>query len=223
MATTNSRPKYISFDIYGTLINWNSDAVTRRLLDGRLPEEQWPAFKKVFRGYRFDAVLDYAPYEEILQSSFDRVCKYFGIGPTPNAGAELADAVRSFGAHDDVPAPLKLMGENFQLVALSNADDSFLEISIPKLGADFHAVLTAEQAQAYKPRYQAFEYMLDTLNAKPEDFLHISSHTRYDMHPMHDMGFRNLWMLDRGYDPIGPGYDLNVVKSLDEINKHLGL
>ena len=34
--------------------------------------------------------------------------------------------------------------------------------------------------------------MLDTLNAKPEDFLHIASHTRYDMHPMHDMGFRNL-------------------------------
>jgi 2-haloacid dehalogenase len=219
----NNRPKYISFDIYGTLINWDTDAVTLRLLDGRLPEEQWPAFKKVFRGYRFDEVLEYRPYEEILQRSFDRVCKYFGIGPTPGAGAELADAVKSFGAHDDVPAPLKLMGENFQLVALSNADDSFLEISIPKLGADFHAVLTAEQAQAYKPRYQAFEYMLDTLNAKPEDFLHISSHTRYDMHPMHDMGFRNLWMLDRGYDPIGPGYDLNVAKSLDEINKHLGL
>jgi 2-haloacid dehalogenase len=219
----NNRPKYISFDIYGTLINWDTDATTLRLLDGRLPEEQWPAFKKVFRGYRFDEVLEYRPYEEILQRSFDRVCKYFGIGPTPGAGAELADAVKSFGAHDDVPAPLKLMGENFQLVALSNADDSFLEISIPKLGADFHAVLTAEQAQAYKPRYQAFEYMLDTLNAKPEDFLHISSHTRYDMHPMHDMGFRNLWMLDRGYDPIGPGYDLNVAKSLDEINKHLGL
>jgi 2-haloacid dehalogenase len=40
---------------------------------------------------------------------------------------------------------------------------------------------------------------------------------------MHDMGFRNLWLLDRGYDPIGPGYDLTAVKSLDEINKHLGL
>jgi len=151
------------------------------------------------------------------------VCKRWGIGPTPGAGAEFADAVRGWVAHEDVPAPLKLMGDNYQLVALSNADTSFLDISIPKLGADFHAVFTAEQAQAYKPRYQAFEYMLDTLNAKPEDFLHVSSHTRYDMHPMHDMGFRNLWMLDRGYDPIGEGYDLTTAKSLDEINKHLGL
>jgi 2-haloacid dehalogenase len=65
--------------------------------------------------------------------------------------------------------------------------------------------------------------MLDTLNAKPEDFLHISSHTRYDVHPMHDLGFRNLVLLDRGYDPVTTGYDMFSVKSLDEINKHLGL
>jgi 2-haloacid dehalogenase len=30
-------------------------------------------------------------------------------------------------------------------------------------------------------------------------------------------------VLDRGYDPITGGYDYNAVKSLDEINKHLGL
>ena len=161
MTTTNFRPKYISFDVYGTLISWDTDPTTLRLLAGRLPEEQWPTFKKVFRGYRYDEVCgDYKPYEQILQDSFDRVCKRFGIGPTPGAGAEFAEAVRSWGAHDDVPAPLKLMGENYKLVALSNADDSFLDISIPRLGADWHAVLTAEQAQAYKPRYQAFEYMM---------------------------------------------------------------
>jgi 2-haloacid dehalogenase len=224
MTTTNFRPKYISFDVYGTLISWDTDPTTRRLLAGRLPEEQWPTFKKVFRGYRYDEVCgDYKPYEQILQNSFDRVCKRFGIGPTEGAGAEFADAVRSFDAHDDVPAPLKLMGENYPLVALSNADDSFLEISMPRLGAEFHAVLTAEQAQAYKPRYQAFEYMLDTLDASPEDFLHISSHTRYDPMPMHDMGFRNLVLLDRGYDPVTEGYDYVAMQSLDEVNKHLGL
>jgi 2-haloacid dehalogenase len=108
-------------------------------------------------------------------------------------------------------------------VILSNADDSFLDISVPRLGADFHSVLTAEQAQAYKPRYQAFEYMLDTLNAKPEDFLHVSCHTRYDLMPMHDMGFRNLVLLDRGSDPVTEGYDYITVKSLDELNKNLGL
>ncbi|MET3370871.1 UNVERIFIED_CONTAM: hypothetical protein ABIE34_004148 [Jeotgalibacillus campisalis] len=47
---------------------------------------------------------------EILQSAFDRACKRFGIGPTPGAGEEPAQAVRDAVAHDDVPAALKLQG-----------------------------------------------------------------------------------------------------------------
>ena len=224
MAETNFRPEYISFDCYGTLINFAIDSTTRRLLAGRLSEEQWPAFKAMFRGYRYDQVCgDYYPYEQVLQDSFDRVSKRWGLDPVEGAGAEFGEAVRSWVAHDDVPAPLKLMGENYRLVILSNADDSFLDISVPRLGADFHAVYTAEQAGAYKPRYQAFEYMLDQLNASPEDFLHVSSHTRYDPLPMHDMGFRNLVLLDRGYDPVPPGYGLVTLKSLDELNTLLGL
>jgi len=115
------------------------------------------------------------------------------------------------------------MGEHHKLVILSNADDSFLAESVPRLGADFHAVFTAEQAGYYKPRYGAFEYMLEQLDATPEDFVHVSSHTRYDLLPMHDMGFRNLVLLDRGSDPIPPGYGLTVVKSLDELNPMLGI
>ncbi|WP_307102388.1 hypothetical protein [Arthrobacter globiformis] len=141
----------------------------------------------------------------------------------PPVRAELAEAVRNAVAHEDVPAALKLQGDNYKLVALSNADDSFLDISIPKLGAEWHAVFTAEQAGAYKPRLQAFEYMLDTLNAKPEDFLHVSSHPLYDHIPMYNLGFRDLVMLDRGAEPFAEGYNIFTVKSLDELNKHLGL
>ncbi|CAM5254841.1 hypothetical protein SVIOM74S_02677 [Streptomyces violarus] len=64
----------------------------------------------------------------------------------------------------------------------------------------------------------AFEYMLDQLDASPEDFLHVASHTRYDHQSMHDMGFRNLILLDRGYDPVTHGYDYVTVKSLDDLN-----
>jgi 2-haloacid dehalogenase len=177
-----------------------------------------------FRGYRYDQVLgEYCPYEQVLQDSFDRVCRKWGIESDPTAGKRFADGVRSWGPHPDVPAPLKTMGEHYPLVILSNADDSFLAESVPRLGADFHAVFTAEQAGFYKPRYAAFEYMLDELDATPEDFVHVSSHTRYDPLPMHDMGFRNLVLLDRGYDPVPPGYGLTVVKSLNELNTMLGI
>ena len=47
MADTNFRPKYISYDVYGTLINFTIYPTTQRLLDGRIPEEQWLEFKKI--------------------------------------------------------------------------------------------------------------------------------------------------------------------------------
>lgn len=224
MASTDFRPEYISFDCYGTLINYQIEPTTRHMLAGRVPEEQMPAFMRDFRNYRYDQVCgSYYAYEQVLQDAFDRVCRKWNLERTADAGAQLGAAVRSWGAHDDVPAPLKTMGENFKLVILSNADTSFLDGSVPKLGAEFHAVYTAEQAGFYKPRYQAFEYMVEQLNASPEDFLHVSSHTRYDLMPAFDLGFTNTVMLDRGYDPHSPAYNYTTVNSLDELNKLLGL
>jgi 2-haloacid dehalogenase len=218
------RPKYVSFDCYGTLISWPMTPITKELVGDQIPAEKWDQFVAEFRGYRYDQVKGkYYPYEQVLQDSFDRVCRKWGIQSDPTAGKRFADGVRSWGPHPDVVEPLKKMAEHYKLVILSNADNSFLEESVPRLGADFHAVYTAEQAGYYKPRYQAFEYMLAQLDAQPEDFVHVSSHTRYDLMPMHDMGFRNLVLLDRGCDPVTPGYDYVTVKSLDELNRMLGI
>jgi 2-haloacid dehalogenase len=41
--------------------------------------------------------------------------------------------------------------------------NSQIHDNVAKLGAPFYAVYTAESAQAYKPRMQAFEYMFDQL------------------------------------------------------------
>ena len=224
MTTPTFRPKFVSFDCYGTLISWPMTPITKELVGDQIPAEDWDRFVAEFRGYRYDQVLgEFYPYEQVLQDSFDRVCRKWGIRSVPTAGKLFADGVRSWGPHPDVPAPLKTMGEHYNLVILSNAEDSYLAESVPRLGADFYKVFTAEQAGYYKPRYAAFEFMLDQLDATPDDFVHVSSHTRYDPLPMHDMGFRNLVLLDRGYDPVPPGYGLTVVKSLDELNSMLGI
>lgn len=224
MTTPQFRPEYVSFDCYGTLINYQTEAATRPLLAGRVPEEQMSAFMRDWRQFRYDQVCgDYYPYEQVIQDAWDRVCRKWNLERTEDAGKQFGAALQSWGAHDGVVEPLKKMGENYKLVILSNADDAFLNVSVPRLGADFHAVYTAEQAGFYKPRYGAFEYMLEQLNASPEDFVHVSSHTRYDLMPADDLGFTNKVMLDRGYDPHSPAYNYSTVDSLDELNKLLGL
>lgn len=224
MAQFQIRPDYVSFDNYGTLINWQMNDTARQLTAGQLSDEQFREFTYRFSKYRYDAVCgDYLPYDTVLQNSYDRACARFGIESASDAGAKLGEAVASWGAHDGILEPLAQMGKNFKLVILSNADDSHLKRSVQNLGIDFHAVLTAEQAQAYKPRYQAFEYMLESLNARPEDFLHVSSHTRYDLMPANDLGFSNKVYLDRGYDPHARAYNYHTVSSLNEVNTMLGI
>lgn len=224
MATKQVRPEYVSFDNYGTLINWVMDPVTLRLLDNQLNEEDTKLFLKRFSKYRYDQILgDWIPFEEVLNTAYARTCKRFGIKADPSAGKELSDAVISFDAHEDIIAPLTKMGEHYKIIILSNADNRHLAAAVPKLRAKIHKVFTAEQAQAYKPRFQAFEYMLDQLDAKPEDFLHVASHTLYDMVPAEHLGFPNTVLLDRGFDPLVPIYGYTRVESLEEVNSMLGL
>ena len=115
------------------------------------------------------------------------------------------------------------MSEHFTLVALSNADKRPLDVNIPRLGAPFHRVISAEECGAYKPRLRAFEYMLKTLDAEPGDFLHIAAHQVYDHISMQDLGFTNNVPLDRDYEPDLPQYGAVRATSLDEVNQALGI
>ncbi len=217
------RPKYISFDVIGTLIYFEMRKSVEPIVADRLQGEQLEAFFTDFSFIRYDEIMEYRPYDEVLDSSFRRVCARYGLEVKDEDVATIQRDVLEWGAHPDVPEPLAKMAEHFPLVALSNADDRHLNAFIPRLGAPFHAVYTAEQAGAYKPRIQAFDYMLAQLDATPEDFLHISSHQLYDHVPMDKLGFTNKVFLDRGYDPDLPEYGAKRFTSLEDINHALGI
>lgn len=217
------RPKYISFDIYGTLIYYQMRQTVEPIVAEQLSPELIEPFFHRFRIDRYDEVMEYRPYDEILERAYRRTCERFSVTVETEHIEAITGSLLTWGPHADVPEPLARMAEHFPLVGLSNADDRHLAVSIPTLGAPFHAVLTAEQAGAYKPRLQAFDYMLETLAARPEEFLHISSHQLYDHVPMHELGFTNKVFLDRGYDPDLPYYGARRMTSLDEVNRALGI
>lgn len=233
MTITLPRPKYISFDVYGTLIYFEIRKTVEPLLSDRLPADALDRFFRRYRLNRYDEVMEYRPYDEILERSFRRTCTMFGIEAQDADVTAIQEAIFTWGPHADVPEPLARMAEHFPLVALSNADDRHLAVSIPRLGAPFHAVFTAEQTGAYKPRFQAFDHMLQALDASPDDFLHISSHQLYDHIPMHELGFHNKVFLDREFDRVGneqvshdpdlPEFTSVRMRSLDEVNRALGI
>ena len=94
---------------------------------------------------------------------------------------------------------------------------------VEKLEAPIHAVLTAEDAQAYKPRYQAFEYMFKQLNCRPEEILHVSGSPRYDLMVANDLGIKHKVFVNRGYELGTPGYGYHQVDLFSQVPPLLGL
>ena len=208
-------PKYITFDCYGTLTAFGMSAVTRELVADRVPAERMEEFLDDFEAFRGDEVLGaYKPYHQVINDSLARTAKLWGIEHRDSDGRAIYESVPSWGPHPDVPEPLAAVADRYPLVILSNAADEQIQSNVDKLGAPFHAVYTAEQAQAYKPRLQAFEYMLDQLNAGPEDILHVSSSLRYDLMPAHDLRVVNKVYVNRGYEPSTPYYGYHEVSDL---------
>jgi 2-haloacid dehalogenase len=216
--------RFISFDCYGTLTDFRIDEVTRKLLDGHVDEAAMPGFLADFRAYRFDEVLGpWKPYPEVLHDALERCCRTWGVSFRPDDGAAIVEAVPTWGPHPDVPAPLAKVAEVLPLVILSNAADDQIQHNVDQLGAPFHAVLTAEQAKAYKPRFQAFEYMFETLDAGPEHFLHVSSSLRYDLMSASELRIAERVWVDRGHGPGNPAYGYHTMADLSGLPGLLGL
>jgi 2-haloacid dehalogenase len=217
-------PKYITFDCYGTLTFFQMGGVTRGLVADLVPTDEMDTFIKDFEGQRFDEVLGpWKPYSDVLKDSFRKTLERWNLEYREADGQALVDAVPTWGPHADVPEALRALAARYPLVILSNAADDQIGSNVEKLGAPFHAVYTAQQAQAYKPRFQAFLYMFDQLGCGPEDILHVSSSLRYDLMPAHDLRVRNKVYVNRGYEPTNPYYDYHEVKDLSGLPPLLGL
>lgn len=211
-------PKFVTFDCYGTLTNFQMSRKTKEVLADRLDPGAADAFLDTFEAYRIDEVMgNWKPYNEIIHDALQRAMKVHGIDQRPSDATAIYEDVPNWGPHDDVPAGLAELAKRYPLVILSNAADSQMQSNVDKLGAPFHAVFTAEQAQAYKPRLAAFEYMFDQLGCGPEDIVHVSSSLRYDLMPAYDLGVKNKVYVNRGYEPSTPFYGYQEIQQITQL------
>lgn len=218
------RPKYISFDCYGTLIYFQMAPVARQLFADRVKAEDMDQFCKDFSAFRFDEVLGaWKPYYEVVYNAVLRTANKWRIPFREADVSAIYDAVPTWGPHPDTVAGLAKIADKIPLVILSNAMDHQLVHNVAKLEVPFHRVFTAQQAKCYKPQLRAFEYMIDQLDAKPEDFLHVSSSMRYDLMSAHDVGIKNKAFVNRGHEPGTPFYEYSEIKDIGGLAALVGL
>src|SRR5437867_2573568 len=118
------KPKYITFDCYGTLIRFRMGDMARELFTDRVGPDRRYDFVKEFAAYRLDEVLGaWQPYAEVIRSSVQRSCRKWKIEYREADAQRIYAAVPTWGPHADVPEPLARIAKHIPLVILSNASD----------------------------------------------------------------------------------------------------
>ncbi len=218
------KPKFVSFDLHGTLIHFRLDETVRKILGDRLPAEIVDDFELAGEQIRFDECMgDWRPYHQIIDVALRRTMARFGLEYREGDGRALYEAIGTWGPYPDVPRALRRLAEAVPLVILTNSDDAQVVHNVERLEAPIHAVITAEQAQAYKPRLRAFEYMLEKLGASPDEVVHVSSSPQYDHRPAFDVGIKNKVYMDRGWEPDQPWLSYTRITDIAELPVLFGL
>lgn len=219
-----ARPKFITFDCYGTLTRFQMAELAREIYGGRVAPDRMEPFVRDFAAYRLDEVLGaWKPYAQVVANAVERTCRKHGIGFVEADGRRFYDAIPGWGPHADVPPALLRAAQAFPLVGLSNAADEQIMLNVAQYQAPFHAVFTAEQAHSYKPRMKGFEYLLDQLGARPEELMHVSSSFRYDLMTATDLGIADRVWVNRGHEPRNAFYCTHEIADLGGLPGLLGL
>ena len=219
-------PKYITFDAYGTLVNFDLSRVTLEILGERCNQIDVGAFLKDFTDARFyDILKEYRPYEAVLRRCLSNVMRKYGLVYTEDDGDRLVATVPTFGPFPDVPPALRKLRQYCKLVIISNTENRFIEKNIENIGVPFDDYITAEQARAYKPSPVIFNYALKKLGCDKSDILHIAQGFNYDIMPAHDLGWKAVWINrfqipgdQAAYGPYEEFSDLTPVPGLLGIN-----
>jgi 2-haloacid dehalogenase len=197
----------LTFDCYGTLIDWESGL--------------WTALEPVFAAHRIEigaeqalelfAQLEaqaesgeYQSYRTVLKTVLTGFGARLGFEPTNREFDEFAESVGRWPPFTDTGDALQALKTQYRLAIVSNVDDDLLARSIEQMKVPFDWVITAEQVKSYKPALAHFSTALATIGLPPERVLHVAQSLYHDIGPAKALGLRTVWV-NRRQDRAGSG------------------
>ena len=191
----------LTFDCYGTLIDWEAG-----LLAALRP---WAARHRIALGdeallaafgeaeSRIQKEAPRTPYPEVLRASQRALAERLGVVQEPDAADRIALSVRDWPAFGDSPAALAYLKRHYKLVIVSNVDRASFVHSNKKLGVEFDAIVTAQDVGSYKPApahfHEAFR-RLAALGVPRAEILHVAQSLFHDHVPAKALAMTTVWI-----------------------------
>jgi 2-haloacid dehalogenase len=205
MALDLRRFDALTFDCYGTLIDWETGllAALRAALPGSTRGDD-----ELLEEYaRHEAAAErgpYLPYREVLAAGLRGVAARERVDPGEETVARFSVSVRDWPAFPDSAEALAALHRRFRLGVITNCDTDLFAASQDRLGVAFDWVVTAEEARAYKPSHAPFELAFTRIDVPRERILHVAQSLYHDHVPARALGLASVW-IDRRSGQSGSG------------------
>ncbi|QLE55878.1 haloacid dehalogenase type II [Nostoc sp. TCL26-01] len=209
--------KALTFDCYGTLINWESGILTSIQpvltahninLSDELILEHFAEFESALEQG------EYRRYRDVLRGVVQKFAEQFDFEPTTHEINSLADSIQHWQPFSDTVAALKSLKQKFGLVIISNVDNDLFAFSAKLLQVEFNHVITAEQAKSYKPSLNNFRLAIERIGIPQQQILHVAASVYHDIVPAKSLGIATVWVNRRG-EQKGAGAALPAIAQPD--------
>lgn len=191
------RPELITFDCYGTLIDWNAGIAGALRAEGERQgfDVDDATILSAYHAAEPEAqAREYRSYRAILTRLEAAIAGHLGWEP-PSAPGYLAAGVGSWTPFEDTNRSLRRLREmGFKLGILSNIDDDMLAATRQHLEVEFDLLVTAQQVRSYKPRPVHFEHAVAAVDGDRGRLLHMAQSHFHDIRPGEGHGIRTVWI-----------------------------
>jgi 2-haloacid dehalogenase len=214
----------LSFDCYGTLIDWESGICSAL---GPLLSRAGPPMRAALGVTRADVRLsreallvafgrlesrqqEKTPdmvYPDLLAEVHGQLALELDVARDLAEDAAFGRSIADWPAFPDTVGALRYLKQHFRLVILSNVDRASFKATNQRLGVAFDAIYTAQDIGSYKPDRRNFEYLIDRLSEQGtprERILHVAQSLFHDHVTAQAIGLASAW-IDRRHDAGGFG------------------
>ena len=192
-----SRFEILSFDCYGTLINWEEGILRclHRVLTAYGKDADDATILQLYGDFEARAEQgEYRCYRDVLQSVVKQFGEQLGFAPTGHETRSLPKSLPNWKPWPDTVSALRELKQRFRLGIVSNVDDDLFAATLPQLGVKFDQIITAQRAGAYKPSLKIFELALRRIGVPAHRILHVGQSIYHDVLPAQSLGLATVWV-----------------------------
>jgi 2-haloalkanoic acid dehalogenase type II len=187
---------HLTFDCYGTLIDWRNGLESH--LGKLLQLKGLQAGVSVYPIYvKLEAQQEeeYKSYRAILRDTAISVAEHFNISITDNEAREFAETIPNWKPFSDTVDSLKALGERgYKRVVLSNIDRELLQKTVARNNLAIDGYVTAEDVGSYKPAPMHWNRFFELYKVTKEETLHVAQSIYHDIIPATRLRVANAWI-----------------------------